>query len=249
MSIQYFTRYALVFMVIVSLVPSRLGASVGMTSGNKGEKPLENRHLSENEDSDEDNKASGNEDDKDKEDRGISEQEKVFLWNTILIVIALSVGTMSVRQLRKLNDMLPVAKNIIDSVKQGKLIDTDSAVRIRAIIRDNWSKMEHEVELVRQASNGKIRHVDRMVKLGAEDFDMALVEAARGGHIRVVERMIELGAEEFDEAMISAAKGGHLKVVRLMIERGAEDFDEAILAAQKGGHDRLAKFLEKYNKY
>ena len=171
-------------------------------------------------------------------------KERLFWGVAIFVgVSALVLPSIGARQIRQINVALSTARNIRDSVKQLKPLDTKDVVRLRSML-DGLNQMELEGALVEAASAGNIRSVNLMVKLGAEDFDIALVEAARGGHTRVVRRMIELGADDFDEAMISAAEGGRLNIVKMMIEQDVWYFEDAIVAAQKNGHSRLVKFLE-----
>ena len=172
-------------------------------------------------------------------------KERLFWGVAIFVgVSALVLPSIGARQIRQINVALSTARNIRDSVKQLKPLDTKDVVRLRSML-DGLNQMELEGALVEAASAGNIRSVNLMVKLGAEDFDIALVEAARGGHTRVVRRMIELGADDFDEAMISVAEGGHLNIVKMMSEQDVWYFEDAIVAAQKNGHSRLVKFLEK----
>ena len=184
---------------------------------------------------------------KEKEGKEISSRDRLFWGVAIFVGVgvgALVLPSIGARQIRQINVALSTARNIRDSMKQLKPLDTKDVVRLRSMV-DGLNQMELEGALVEAASAGNIKSVNLVIKLGAEEFDIALVEAARGGHTKVVRRMIELDAEEFDEAMISAAEGGHLNIVKMMIEQDAWCFEDAIVAAQKNGHSRLVKFLEK----
>jgi hypothetical protein len=53
-------------------------------------------------------------------------------------------------------------------------------------------------------------------------YNVVLGEASRGGHGDLVDRMLKLGATDYDEAMAMAARGGHSDLVDQMLELGGD---------------------------
>ena len=84
--------------------------------------------------------------------------------------------------------------------------------------------------------------------------------AASGGHIDIVDRMIELGANDYNRAMWSAAGGGfsdgsfedgifpqnHIDIVKRMLELGANNYNNAIFKAEQGGNWVIVKLIENF---
>ncbi len=73
--------------------------------------------------------------------------------------------------------------------------------------------------------------VDRLLALGADDFNNGLRGACEGGHAIIVERMLKLGAKDFDGGLLAACSGKHVKIAERMIEFGATDFNAALYKA------------------
>jgi hypothetical protein len=53
-------------------------------------------------------------------------------------------------------------------------------------------------QLYNACKSGSLQEVEKLVKLGANDFNWYLECACKYGHLPIVNRLIELGANHFD---------------------------------------------------
>jgi len=97
--------------------------------------------------------------------------------------------------------------------------------------------------MISAAEEGHRDLVERMIELGATDFNTTMAWAARGGHMDIIERMIELGATNFNNAMYHAAIGGHRDIVELLIQAGADNFNMPMYGAAGGGHRDIIEWM------
>lgn len=102
-----------------------------------------------------------------------------------------------------------------------------------------YEDMEINQRLILAAKIGDLRIINKMIQLGADDFDEAMIKAARYGHEIIVDRMVDLDAERFNFAMAAAARGGYEKLVDKFIKLGAKNFNQAMVSASKGGHEKI----------
>lgn len=75
---------------------------------------------------------------------------------------------------------------------------------------------------------------------------MALDIAASNGHEVLIDRLIELGAKDFDSAFVSAAKNGHIVIVKKFLNLKVTHIQDAILAAIDSDHTEIADLLIQY---
>ena len=73
-----------------------------------------------------------------------------------------------------------------------------------------------------------------------------MMEAAKGGHKDIVERMLELGATNYNRSMSQAAEGGRKEIVEMMLVKGATDYDRAMIMAAKGGHTEIVEMVRRW---
>ncbi len=85
--------------------------------------------------------------------------------------------------------------------------------------------------------------LNRMISIGAQDWNGGLAAACRGGHKHIVNRMITEGATDWNSGLFGACEGGHIDIVDLMISKGARDFNYGLRGACFGGHKNLVDFL------
>jgi ankyrin repeat protein len=88
---------------------------------------------------------------------------------------------------------------------------------------------------------GDMRIVERLIELGADDYNSAMYSTASEGHKEIVERMLRLGADDYNSAMSSAARGGHIEIVERMLELGADDYNWIMDSAARGGHVEIVE--------
>lgn len=116
---------------------------------------------------------------------------------------------------------------------------------------DNYRKMSHDFDLKKlnskfkkQCINGNIDSIKRLLKKGANDFNVGLFIACKYGHINVVKLMLKKGANDINVGFYKACKYGHLNVINLLIENGANDFPLALEGICKNlGNFIIAKQL------
>ena len=115
--------------------------------------------------SDKGNKTGGNK--KEGKDKEIGGRDRLFWGVAIFVATTIVLSNIGAKQIRQINVVLSTARNIRDSVKRLKTLDTKDSVRLRSVPY-GLSQMELESSLVEAASAGNIKGVDLMVKLGAE---------------------------------------------------------------------------------
>lgn len=100
--------------------------------------------------------------------------------------------------------------------------------------------------LLAAVSAGRVNIVKLLISKGATNYNQALVSAASTGTIEIVKLMLELGATSYNAAMEYAAAGGQIKVVELMLHLGANNYNEVMcVAACSGNRDIIELMLQR----
>lgn len=92
------------------------------------------------------------------------------------------------------------------------------------------------------AKNGHHVVVDRFLNLGI-DPDLLMESAALGKQTLLVDRLIAIGAKNYNVTLLAAAEIGNLSLVRQMIERGATRIQDAIRIAIRRDHGHIVRYL------
>lgn len=75
------------------------------------------------------------------------------------------------------------------------------------------------------------------------DFDVGLFWACRLGYVYLINKMIEMGAENFNECLKAAGAGGHIIPLMILMEHGADDWNKGLEGACYGHHKRFIEFM------
>ena len=86
----------------------------------------------------------------------------------------------------------------------------------------------YDAALYTAALPGHKKIVEKMLKLGATDYNFALEMAARGGHIDIVKLLLAKGANNYATGLGDASREGHMDIVKLMLEKGATNYTEGL---------------------
>ena len=103
------------------------------------------------------------------------------------------------------------------------------------------TNIEANVKLVRAAQDGDEETVNKMIKLGANDYNKAMVNAAYAGNINIVNKMIKLGADKYNESMYFAAYNNHEDIIDDMIKLGADNYNRTMINAALNGHENIVR--------
>lgn len=104
-------------------------------------------------------------------------------------------------------------------------------------------------EVRRACYDGNLFYLNKLVEWGGHDFSCTLTCVARNSKVvsmELVERLIELGANDFDDALRSAAMNKHWPMFERMLEMGASNIDDILVNSYKCGQLELAKKLISY---
>jgi hypothetical protein len=70
--------------------------------------------------------------------------------------------------------------------------------------------------------SGSLQEVEKLIELGADNFNWGLSGACEGEHLQIINRLIELGADNFDWCLYWAYMSDHFLIAKKMIELGAK---------------------------
>jgi hypothetical protein len=71
-------------------------------------------------------------------------------------------------------------------------------------------------------------------------YDLIAAGAARGGYHDLIERMVQMGANNWNMIAMGAARGGHIDIVDDMVKRGATNYWEIQQRSISAGHMDIA---------
>ena len=141
--------------------------------------------------------------------------------------------------------MLSLGAKDYDSVllEACRYAKTDIIDRILPLV---GGKQPYKYPLYWAASEGHLDICERLIKLGAKNFNDLLVSAARGGHMVIVDRAISLGAKDYTKAMVGAAEFGHKDIVKKMLDLGVKSYAQGIREATNYGYTDIAELIKSY---
>lgn len=102
--------------------------------------------------------------------------------------------------------------------------------------------------VIKKVNDNHIYIIDKLIKLGASDLDVALCSSCFCGHLKIIDKLIELGASNFRGGFWSACSGGHLIILNMMLNLfkiSPEDADKGLkLACDYDSMDVVDKLVE-----
>jgi hypothetical protein len=98
-----------------------------------------------------------------------------------------------------------------------------------------YEKRSLRSRLIAALEIGDMRITERLVELGAKDYNRVMIGAAQVGNKEIVKKMLKSRANDYNRTMISAAKGGHKEIVEWMLKLGAKTHDTTMVSAAQRG--------------
>jgi hypothetical protein len=123
-----------------------------------------------------------------------------------------------------LKDILAVAttNKELENKLQSPVFNRDLAVHfgfpfgLSLVELKKYEGMSLNQRLIIASGIGDMRVINRLLELGANDYEGAMASAAKGGQRGIMEQMIEFGAKDYERALGQAALGGHMDIVEWM---------------------------------
>lgn len=100
--------------------------------------------------------------------------------------------------------------------------------------------------MARAAYGGNMDVVNKMISLGATNYNWALRFSAEGGRMNILNKMISLGADDFEMAMDFAINGGNIEILRKLLPLGITDYDRFIEQAVLNNNMEMANLIDSY---
>jgi len=135
-----------------------------------------------------------------------------------------------------------IAQGAKDNIERAGLRAFDANPDLLPIVMNEFGLTNYNRIMSTAANKGRRDIVDKMLALGADNYNSAASSAAQNPQsVDIVYRMIELGADNFNGIMFNAAGAGSEELVDDMIQRGANDYNTAAFNALNRKHYDLGR--------
>ncbi len=124
--------------------------------------------------------------------------------------------------------------NLYNSALQGDLDSVKTAIQNGAKYLD-WG-------LEGACLNGNESIFNFLIDSGAQE--RTLLYAAEGGHPLLIEKLIAMGACDWDSGMRGASRRGDMKMINFFIEKGANNWGQGYIGACLGPRDEDKSFVD-----
>lgn len=118
------------------------------------------------------------------------------------------------------------------------------------ILAENLSQFSQEKNLVPLSVDQPGNYEDLIRKLAryeVDDRENLLASAAMRGDTEVMERMLQLGATDYNYAMTNAAHGGQMAVIERMLQLGADDYASVLDVAASQNNAELVELMLQFD--
>lgn len=98
------------------------------------------------------------------------------------------------------------------------------------------STYQDNQKLRRLCRIGLSQEIDNIINSGITyQWNEGLIGACEGGHINIIQKMISLGADDFNSGVFSASINNNIEVIKLLIDTGKLDYEKCLSMSRMNG--------------